>query len=446
MSKLRLSLTKHQAEFVELQKTALYTLLSGGFGSGKSHTLAISAFLDALHSPNAVIGIYEPTYKLVNNVAMKAVKQLLDEHNIKYTVNKNEAKIFTESSQIGDFWFFSMENPETLVGYETYTAHVDEIDTIGQEKADLAWNMILGRTRQWPKGLHEHTMQYSDRRGRLEPRNKVCAYSTPEGFKFTYKTWGKNKKADGTYKNPEYQFVQCKTTDNPFVPDSYIKGLEAKYDGPMLKAYLEGEWANLNSGTVYYAYDLVHHNSTETIKPGEALHIGMDFNVGNMCAAIFVPRAGGKEWHQVEEIHGLLDVPDVIQYIQETWQMRGHVINVYPDASSKQRASQNASNTALKQLQDAGFRVVKNNEKNPNVVDRVACVNRAFTKNQLFVNAENCPNQVDCLSQQAYDSMGRPEKGTGFDDTNDAFGYFVNKKLNIRNQLQVLNFNFAQRV
>ena len=126
--------------------------------------------------------------------------------------------------------------------------------------------------------------------------------------------------------------------------------------------------------------------------------------------------------------------------------MRGHTINVYPDASSKHRASQNASNTALKQLQDAGFRVVKNNERNPNVVDRVACVNRAFTKNQLFVNAEKCPNQVDCLSQQAYDSMGRPEKGTGFDDTNDAFGYFVNKRINLRNQLQVLNFNFAQRV
>lgn len=439
MSKLRLSLTKPQADFLELQKKCLYALFTGGYGSGKSHVLSIAAFLDALHSPNAVIGIYEPNYALVRDVAMNYIQSLLDQHHIKYTVNKNESKITTESNQIGNFRFFSMDNPDSLVGYETYTAHVDEIDTIDQDKADRLWNMIIARTRQWPKDLPEAYLTYNETSQRLEPRNKVCAYSTPEGFKFTYKTWGKSK-------NEQYQFLQARTDQNPFVPQAYIDNLRAKYDGPLIDAYLEGKWVNLTSGSVYYAYDAKMHNSTETIRPGESLHIGMDFNVGNMCASIFVPRKGGQEWHQVAEIHGLLDVPDIIQYIHEKWQSKGHTINVYPDASSRHRAAQNASDTTLKQLQAAGFRVVKNNLKNPQVVDRVACVNNAFAKSKLFVNALECPNQVECLTQQAYDKMGKPEKGTGFDDTNDAFGYFVFKRLNLRNQLQVLDFSFAQRV
>jgi hypothetical protein len=273
----------------------------------------------------------------------------------------------------------------------------------------------------------------------------VCAYSTPEGFKFTYKTWGKNQKSDGSYIDPEYRHVKARTEDNPFVPQAYINNLKKKFSGPLIKAYLEGEWVNLTAGTVYYAYDIDHNNSEEEIIEKETLHIGMDFNVGNMCAAVFVSRNGGAEYHQVEEIHGLLDTPDIVSFIKEKWLDKGHMIHVYPDASSKNRSSQNANADSLSQLKNAGFHVVKNNEKNPNVVDRVSCVNSAFTNRKLFVNATNCPNQVDCLTQQAYNKMGKPEKGNGLDDPNDAFGYFVNKKLNMRNTFKLLNFSFAQR-
>jgi hypothetical protein len=439
MKNLKIKLTNPQADFVDLQSKCLYPLFTGGYGSGKSYTLAVSAFLDALHSPNAVIGIYEPNYSLVRDVAMAYIKQLLDSHNIKYEVNKNEFTIITKSNQIGNFKFRSMENPDTIVGYETYTAHVDEIDTLDPEKADRVWNMILGRTRQHPNGLAYGHMVRNKRKGRYEPRNKVCAYSTPEGFRFTYNTWAKNQ-------DSEYQYIKAKTEDNPFIPESYIDNLKKKYSGPLIEAYLQGEWVNLQSSTVYYAYDMKEHNSEEKIRRGETLHVGMDFNVGDMCASVFVSRKGGEEWHQVAEVHGLLDTPDVIEYIKEKWQNKGHKVYCYPDLSGSNRSATDASKVNIQLLRQAGFVIVTGGRrKNLDVSDRVACVNNAFAKRRLFINAMECPHQVECLTQQAYTKAGTPEKGTGLDNANDALGYFVDRKLQVRAPLQLLNFSFARR-
>ena len=91
MSKLQISLTKPQADFIQLQNEALYCLFNGGYGCGKSHTLAVAAFLDALHCPDAIIGIFAPTFALVRDPNMRYVQKILDENGIEYDVNKNEA-------------------------------------------------------------------------------------------------------------------------------------------------------------------------------------------------------------------------------------------------------------------------------------------------------------------------------------------------------------------
>lgn len=52
-------------------------------------------------------------------------------------------------------------------------------------------------------------------------------------------------------------------------------------------------------------------------------------------------------------------------------------------------------------------------------------VNTAFVKGRLFVNAATCPVTAGCLEKQAYDANGEPDKKSGFDHQNDAFGYPV---------------------
>lgn len=447
-----IKLTKSQIEFLQLRLEALYTLFSGGYGSGKSYAASTAIVLDMMENPNAIIGVFAPTVAHVRDIVMRYVLMRLEEFGFErgrdagkgdFTVNKNEMKIISNHPQLCDVWFKTLDDPEAIVGYEFYKAHIDELDTLATDKASLCWDKVIARTRQKPKGLDRKYMQWNNKRKCYEPRNTVSVYSTPEGFKFTYQTWAKNKKGEKGY-NPEYKYVKAKSLDNPELTQTYIDQLTAKYSGPLAKAYLEGEWVNMQSGTVYYSYDEEEHNSTETIKPGETLYIGVDFNVQNMTGIICVKRRGGKEVHVVDEITGAYDTPELIEIIQEEYQSKGHKIICYPDSTGRSRRDTNADLTSILLLRQAGFRV-KADDANPKVKDRVNTMNQAFMRRTLFVNSVKCRNLVECLQQQAYTKAGKPDKDSGLDHCNDALGYAIFKLLNIKPKVVHIKYSFPTR-
>ena len=125
------------------------------------------------------MALYEPTYDLVRLILAPRMEELLTELGIRYKYNKQENIIYTSSGQCSDFVMRTMENPARIVGYESYRAHVDEIDTLKKVQAAQAWRKIIARNRQKPKGI-ENVF------------NRVSAYSTPEGFQFVYDTWQHN--------------------------------------------------------------------------------------------------------------------------------------------------------------------------------------------------------------------------------------------------------------
>jgi hypothetical protein len=196
--------------------------------------------------------------------------------------------------------------------------------------------------------------------------------------------------------------------------------LRATYPEQLIDAYIDGEFVNLTSGTVYYAYKRQRNGSRETIQPGETLYIGQDFNVGKMASTIYVQR--GRVWHAVAELKDMFDTPDVIRAITERWKANGHHIVMYPDASGKNRKSNNASTSDIAQLQQAGFEI-RARSSNPAVKDRVAAVNKALESGMLMINEQACPVTARCLEQQAYDKNGEPNKSSGNDHQNDATGY-----------------------
>ena len=133
MTTKKISLTPSQTKFLEL--TEAYTLFCAGYGSGKSYLMGLMVVLDAMHGDDATIGVYEPEKKHIRTVAVPAVTHWLDEFNVDYNYNKNENTIYVDSPGIGDIMFFPMDNPATLVGYETYRSHIDEFDTLDEDKA-----------------------------------------------------------------------------------------------------------------------------------------------------------------------------------------------------------------------------------------------------------------------------------------------------------------------
>ena len=233
-----------------------FRLFCGGYGCGKSETMANAALIDAVSAPNSLIGLYAPTYDLIRLITAPRIQAKLEQHGIRYTYNKSEFSISTSSPGIGDFIMRSLDVPERIIGYETFAAHLDELDTLKTDHAEEAWQKCLGRNRQ-------HNSRDT---GAI---NRMSAYTTPEGFRFCHKQWVINR-------TERHGMVKASTRTNPWLPEGYVDTIMATYPAQLAAAYIDGDFVNLTSGTVYHAYDRIAHNSTETIKPQEPLFIGLD--------------------------------------------------------------------------------------------------------------------------------------------------------------------------
>ena len=417
------NLTEPQTAF--LLSNAKFRLFVAGFGAGKSTCMIAAIFEDLSHSYTGIkIGAYCPTYDLLNLITIPYIEERLYQAGIDYRLDKSKFIFYLETGD--QIIMRSMDNPSRIVGYQTFRAHIDEIDTLDEKKAEEAWNKIIARNRQKIPKLDENgnTIRYEEDfidedgvtvlalAGELVcETNKVSAYSTPEGFRFCYKRWVKEKKQG-------YEYIQAPTYSNPHNPPDYIPSLRATYPEQLIDAYIEGKFVNLTSGRVYSSYDRNLHRSYETIQHGEHLYIGQDFNVGKMASTIYVKRDNG--WHIVGELVDLLDTPTLINTIQSRF--HGHPINVYPDASGDSRKTSGASKTDISLLKLAGF-TVKVKKKNPFVKDRILSVNMGFERGEIWVNDRLAPVAASSLEQQAYDKNGEPDKKSGDDHQNDATGY-----------------------
>lgn len=413
---MRVELTEPQYEFVTA--TERFPALVAGFGAGKTHAAVTRALALKLQYPRQNVGYYLPTYDLVTTIAFPRFIETLESWGVPYRQNKNDKMIHVEGA--GSFIFRTMDAPERIVGYEVADSLVDELDTLPEDKARDAWNKIIARNRQKkPDGS----------------ANTVGVATTPEGFRFVYDRWVRNAA-------PGYRIIRASTMSNAAnLPDGYIDSLRATYPSQLLAAYLDGEFVNLVSGSVYPEFDRTLNASAEVIQTGEALHVGMDFNVGKMSAVVHVLR--GDDPHAVKEYTGVLDTPAMIALLKREYE--GHRILVYPDASGASRKSNNASESDLALLRAAGFGV-RVNPANPRVKDRVLAVNKMIHSDgvrRYRVNPETCPELVESLEKQAYDKHGEPDKAGGLDHVIDAAGYFIAYRYPIRKPATVIKLGFA---
>jgi len=390
---MELSLLAHQEDF--LFSDAKHTILVAGFGSGKTEGAVTKAVVKLMTtSPKLNVGYYLPNYPLINDIAVPRFQQFFDDHKIKYKYNESK-KVFT--TKYGKILLRNMTKPETIVGYETFYSIIDEIDILPKDKAKKVFNKIIARNRQvCLKG----------------GKNAIDLVSTPEGFNFLYnfavKEWSTEK-----------LLIKAKTSDNPFLPPDYIDTLAAQYTLEELTAYINGEFCNLTSGTVYKGFKRDIHSTTREVLPRENLYIGMDFNVQDMSAVVYVIDSGAM--FAVDEFTGVYDTAEMSRQIRERYP--DNEIEINPDASCKNRRSAGVSDYDILMEDQWNFNInVK--RKNPEILNRVRSVNKSFEDGKLFVNLAKCPKFTDALEQQPY-KKGLPDKTLGIDGVLDAGGYAV---------------------
>jgi len=379
-----------------------YPAFVGGYGSGKTAAAIARAMALKAHFPQCDLAYYLPTYPLVEDIALRRFPALCEAKGWAYKTRAGNSPQI-EFPDAGRIVFRTMENPHRIVGYEVAHSIVDELDTLPIDKARDVWNKIIARNRQ-----------------QCAMANTVAVATTPEGFRFVYERWVKDPK-------PGYVVFRARTMDNAQnLPAGYIDNLRNSYSSQLLAAYLDGDFVNLAASAVYAEFDRALNASREAIRPGESLHIGMDFNVGQMAAVVFVLREGDP--HALQELTGLLDTPAMIAAIKRRFD--GHPVFIYPDASGQARKSANASVSDISLLKEARFTVLAN-PSNPAVKDRVLSVNRMINNQgarRLRVNIDGCPGLVEGFEKQAYSKTGEPDKTSGLDHVIDAAGYFLSHK------------------
>jgi hypothetical protein len=422
------TLTPPQSKFYLSKKK--YPLFVGGFGSGKSTCMSVSAITDLVNYPGANIACYAPTYDLLKLITEPFIAERLYLAGLSYSFNKSD-HIFTIPGY-GRIICRSLSNPERIIGYEVFRSHVDELDTLRPDAAENAWNKVIARNRQKLYVLDDQGQRILRPDHAALPKNhdpyqtelnRVSAYTTPEGFMFVYQRWVKNGGED-------YGIYKASTYSNPHLPDGYIQGLINTYPEALISAYLDGEFVNLTSGAVYPNFDRVLNNTTEVVTGNEPLMVGMDFNVLFGAAGIHVLRDGDP--HCVDQIHKAFDTDTQIATLKARYP--DNPITVYPDASGDNRTSSNTTASDIAKLKAANFRV-KVGHSNPPIKNRVASVNAMICNGQKVrrykVNAEKCPDVVAGFEQQVYDDNGMPDKSSGLDHILDACGYYIDKEFGI---------------
>lgn len=426
-----LALNNPQGQFLAAQKK--FNAFVGGYRSGKTFVGCVRLWSLAARFPGIKLGYFAPTYPMIQDIFYSTIAEvgeaLSNEWGLNLSVDINisrkEVKLIIDDVEYAMVKCRAMEHAHRIVGFDINHAQIDEIDTMKMNKADQAWKKIIARMSSVRKDY---------------PVNTVDFTTTPEGFNFVHNLFVVRLQEDPAIAG-DYSIVKASTRQNAKnLPSDYIPSLYNTYPSQLVDAYVDGEFVNLTSGTVYYAYKRKECRSHEEIQPNEPLFIGQDFNVGKMASTVYVLR--GKIWHAVSELVDLFDTPDVVRVITERWKSNGHRIIIYPDASGKNRKSNMASTSDIAMLQQAGFDV-RVNASNPAVKDRVLATNKALESGLLMVNDHACPHTARGLEQQAYDKNGEPDKGSGVDHQNDATTYPIAYEMPVVKPMINIPISFA---
>lgn len=391
---MNVELLSHQYEVIA-DKTSKILGLVAGFGSGKTYTVARKALVLANDNPGCDGIITEPNYPLLTQILIPEIIKALVEFNIKYDFNKSDMIFTLYLKEPTRIICKSLENYERLIGINAAWVIADEFDTTKSEIAYMAFIKLLGRLR-------------------VGNYRQFVITTTPEGFKAAYKIF--MEEADKSKR-----LIKAKTTDNIFLPPDYIQTLKDQYPENLLQAYLNGEFINLTTGSVYSYFNRDRHASSITITSQTTeLIIGQDFNIGGCCSVVYI-KTGLNSLVGVDEFTSN-DTKGIIENIKQKYSNK--LITIIPDASGNAQKT-SASQSDIQMLRQAGFKVLVNS-KNPVVKDRINSSNNCFDKNTVLFNPTTCPKTVKALEQHAYNERGEPEKFNGaatVDDWTDAATY-----------------------
>ena len=228
----------------------------------------------------------------------------------------------------------------------------------------------------------------------------------------------------------DWESWQFTTLQGEQVDSDEVEAAKADLDERTFRQEYEATFETY-SGAIYYNFD--REQNVKVVKDNNTtLHIGMDFNIDPMSAAVF--QIDNNVINFIDEIIIYSsNTEELVKEIEARYPERK--IIVYPDPACRQRKTSAGGRTDLTILQNAGLTVrVKN--AHPQIRDRINAVNSRLKntneQRMMFINPK-CKNIIRGLERHLYkEGTTQPDKDSGFDHMNDALGYAVDYLFPIR--------------
>tara|TARA_R100000808_G_scaffold6235_1_gene18633 strand:+ start:394 stop:1677 length:1284 start_codon:yes stop_codon:yes gene_type:complete len=396
-----------QWKFLRNPKNARISCFTGGMGSGKTTVLTHKIFKCLLEKVNPQTGksnglILYPTFSLAEEVFVEPFIDILERNGIAYTYNIAAHKFRTV---YGDLKIYITNQPHKIVGSNYTYCGIDELDIETYKNAEMSVQKALSRLRGCDNA-------------------ELFITSTPEGFHFLYDFMVINN-------NDNKFLVHGKTTDNKYLPESYIQSLKDNYDENLLKAYLLGQFVNLQKGATY-DFDREIHIKECKYNKHKPLYIGLDFNILPMAACIIQEQQNSPQIQVIDEIllshqgGGDLMTRRMCETIRQKYP--NNIYHMFPDATGKARGSSSRYSDIEIIRREHGFNVHVRHA-NPLVINRVNSVNNNLSKKNIIIDP-SCKMLIrdfeQVVNKEGTREIDKSGMKSDLSHISDAFGYYCN--------------------
>lgn len=340
---------------------AFIKALVGGYGAGKTLIAGKRLIALALENHGIPVAGVSPTFTLARRTMIPTIRELLiGKQSIygrqafwwRYHASHHEFHIRFRG-RTGLIQIYSGEHPDALKGPNLAAVAIDEPFIQDVE----VFKQMLARVRH-PDAVHK----------------EIGLTGTPEQLNWGYDLCIGNQ-IDGIDLDPEKlktELITASSRENKALDPGYVQRLEGAYSGKAAAAYVDGQFANLSTGMVFYGFSSDNISDLPVPLNGVEWGAGMDFNVNPMSATVFWK--AGSHMHFVDEFElPNADTEYLCSVLREKYGEK--IKTIYPDASGAARKSAAPQGKSdFWYIKQAGYDISANSE-NPRIRDSYNAVN-----------------------------------------------------------------------
>ena len=410
-------MTPKQREAHKAIQTHDFVLYGGAIRGGKTYWLLLELIGMCFTYPKSRWIVVRQSLPTLKQTVLVSFGKLVDQGLGQYIASYNQSTqtvTFNNGSQL----IFMAESFDTdkelnrFRGLEINGAGIDEINEI----QEVTFYKIFERAGSWT--------------GSPKCPIKIIATANPTNNWVKEKIYDKWR--DNTL-NPRWAYIPAKITDNPHIPEDFIRNLKDNMPRYQYEVFVNGIWdISLKTGGEFYkCFELDSHVGKTSYDPLLALHLSWDENV-NPYLPVGIFQIKGKHVMMIDEIAAKSPnnkIDWVCREITRKYYNHSSGMFVYGDATSQKEDVKQMQGHNLFRLIQQGLSQFKPqlrvSASNPSVVARGMFINTIFEKQFEGISVtigDNCKIAIqDFVNlKEASDGNKHKEKET---DTTTGVSY-----------------------